>query len=97
MAGVPNCSRRGTATSSVFLKRRHTVETLKYVVLANQERGGMVTIGRIQVHLLDKFEKVFHKSTIQYCLTKRLKLTYARAGKDKIVFTPARIREAIVF
>ena len=79
------------------LKRRHAVEILKYVVLANKERGGMVTINRIQSHLLEKFEKVFHKSTIWYCLSKRLKLNYANAGKSRIVFTPARIRSAIVF
>ena len=79
------------------LKRHHAVEILKYVVLANTERGCMVTINRIQSHLLEKYEKLFHKSTIWYCLKKRLKLNYENVGKTRIVFSPARVRSAIVF
>ena len=79
------------------LKRRHAVEVLRYVVLANKERGDMVTVSRIQAHLLEKYEKVFHKSTINYCLNKRLRLKYANAGKSRIIFTAARTRSGIVF
>ena len=79
------------------LKRRHAVEILKYVVLANKERGGMTTIGRIQAHLMQTFDRLFNKSTIHYCLAKRLKLKYANVGKAKLVFSPARTRSAIEF
>ena len=79
------------------LKREHSVEILNYVRLANKERGDMVTTGRIQTHLLQKYDILFKRPTIHYCLTKRLKLKYANAGKPKIVFTAARRRSAIEF
>ena len=73
------------------------MEILKYVRLANVEKGGMVTAGRIQAHLFDKFAIEFKKSTIYYCLNKRLKLKFANSSKPKIVFTVARTRSAITF
>ena len=56
----------------MVLKREHAVEILKYVTLANQERGGMVTVGRIQAYLLARFGQLFKKCTIKYYLTKWL-------------------------
>ena len=79
------------------LKKHHAVEVLKYVRLANEERGGMVTARRIQAHLFDKFGIEFNQGTIYYCLNKRLKLKYASAEKAKIVFTAARTRCAMQF
>ena len=81
----------------MVLKREHAVEILKYVTLANQERGGMVTVGRIQAHLLSRFSHLFKKCTIKYCLKKRLRLKYSNCGKPKLVFTPARKRCAIIY
>ena len=57
----------------------------------------MVTVGRIQAHLLDRFAQLFKKCTIKYCLTKRLQLKYSNFGKPKLVFTPARKRSAMIF
>ena len=54
------------------LKREHAVEILEYVRTANKSRGGMITAGRIQAHLLGKYNKLFKKATIYYCLKKRL-------------------------
>ena len=79
------------------LKRHHCAEILEYVRTANSSRGGMVTAGRIQAHLLQKYDTLFKKSTIYYALKKRLKLKYAYAGKPKIVFSAARKRSAIIF
>ena len=79
------------------LKNEHAKEILEYVRIANDQRGGMVTAGRIQAHLLDRFAVVFKRSTIYYCLKKRLKLRYANAGKPRLIYTPARRRTAIVF
>ena len=81
----------------MVLKRHHAVEVLNHVTLANKERGGMVTISRIQAHLLAKFDQVFKKATIHYCLTKRLHLKFSDSGRPKIVFTPARKRSALIF
>ena len=79
------------------MKAHHAKEVLEYVRTANKSRGGMVTAGRIQSHLLQKFNKLFKKCTIYYCLKKRLGLRYANAGKPKPVFTAARKCSAIVF
>ena len=79
------------------IKREHAVAILEYVSLVNKERGGMVTLGRIQAHLLERFGIVFKKGSIRYCLTKRLGINYTDAGKPKITFTPARKRSAILF
>ena len=79
------------------LKKRHASEILEYVRLANKQRGGMVTCGRIQAHLLQKYNKHFKRATIYYCLTRRLGLKYANSGKQRIVFTAARTRSAMVY
>ena len=79
------------------LKHEHLCEMLDYVTLANKERGGMITTGRIQAHLLAKFEILFKKPTIHYALTKRLRLKYSFIGKPRILFTPARKRACIVY
>ena len=69
----------------------------EYVTLANQERGGMITLGRIQAHLLDKFGVLFKKGSIRYCLKKRLGINFTDAGKPKITFTPERRRSAMTY
>ena len=79
------------------IKCHHAVAILEYVSLANQERGGMITLGRIQAHLLDKFGVLFKKGSIRYCLKKRLGIHFSDAGKPTITFTPERRRSAIVF
>ena len=79
------------------LKNEHAKSILEYVRVANDQRGGMVTAGRIQAHLLDKYGIVFKRDTIYYCLKHRLKLQYAYAGKPRLVFTFARRRTAIIF
>ena len=79
------------------IKYHHAVAILEYVTLANKQRGGMVTIGRIQAHLLEKFGKLFKKGSIKYCLKNRLGIRFTDAGKPKITFTPERKRSAIVF
>ena len=48
------------------LKAHHAKEVLEYVRTANKSRGGMVTAGRIQAHLLQTFNKLFKKCTIYY-------------------------------
>ena len=79
------------------IKYHHAVAILEYVSLANQERGGMITLGRIQAHLLDKFGVLFKKGSIRYCLKKRLGIHFNDAGKPTITFTPERRRSAIIF
>ena len=81
----------------MVLKKHHASAILEYVTLANKERGGMVTVGRIQAYLISKFDKVFKKATIYYCLTKRLNLRYSDSGKAKIAFTPARRRATMIY
>ena len=72
------------------IKNVHIKEILKYVREANKNRGGMVTAGRIQAHLLNKFDIIFKRPSIYYALTKRLGLKYANSGKPKIIFSPER-------
>lgn len=79
------------------LKQVHLVEVLEYVRRSNSARGGMVTAGRVQAHLLNKFEVLFKKYHIYYALRHRLRLTYTTPAKRRIEFTPARKRATIVF
>ena len=79
------------------LKKNHASEILEYVRMANKQRGGMVTCGRIQAHLLQKYNKHFKRATIYYCLTRRLGLKYANSGNQRIVFTASRTRAAMVY
>ena len=81
----------------MVIKREHAVAILNYVTLGNKERGGMITVGRIQAHLLDKFGVLFKKGSIKYCLNKRLGIRYRDAGKPKVTFSAARKRSAIVY
>ena len=81
----------------MVLKNNHMTEILQYVRLANAERGGMVTMGRIQAHMLTKFGILFKKWNIYYCLTKRLKLKFSVSARPKLQFSPARIRATRIF
>ncbi len=54
-------------------------------------------MGRVQLHLLSKFEILFAKWNIYYGMRVRLKLTYSTPAKLKIEFTPARKRATIIF
>ena len=78
------------------LKIVHMNEILRYVQLANKERGGMVTCGRIRAHLLQTFGILFKKYHVYYCLRKRLKLKFSISARPKIEFTAARKRATIV-
>ena len=79
------------------LKQVHLVEILRYIQRANSERGGMVTIGRVQAHLLSKFGILFKKYHVYYAMRIRLKFKYSTPAKRKIQFTAARKRCTINF
>lgn len=49
------------ADTFCVLKIEHMKEILRYIRLANNERGGMVTCGRIQAHLITKYGILFEK------------------------------------
>ena len=80
------------------LKQEHLVAILEYVVRrSNSARGGMVTIGRVQSHLLSKFETLFKKYNVYYAMRHRLRLTHSTPAKRRIEFTAARKRATIIF
>ena len=66
------------------IKNTHVASILEYIRMANLERGGMVTVGRIQAHLFRNFGILFKEKTINKCLTKRMVLNYTKSVKPKL-------------